>query len=326
MVKYKVIKDSGLDFIEIETPFLKTTLCNLGASIYSIIFDGKYMTLTPKNVDDFKLINIYHGKTIGRVSNRIKGNCVTIEGKKYYIENNEGENTLHGGYDGISTKTFNYHIFEKENEFDVVFDYISPNLESGFPGNLTLKVTYSISLLEAKIRIYFEATTDKDTMCSLTNHAYFCLGSKSIRKMSLQIPSSYYVDVNPLDLIAVEKKEVPSYLDFRTPKPIMLDIENEVLKNSRTNGYDHYFYFDVINPSTPSITIFNTKYQMDIKTDFGGTQIYSDNWPDDFEFFTPRDPNYRGLAIEPSETHLEEHILHKGEKYSHFISYCFKKK
>ena len=104
------------------------TLCDLGASIYSIIFNKKEMTFVPEDYSVFFKRNIYYGKTIGRISNRVKGNKVTIDRKDYLLENNEGENTLHGGLYGLSTKKFDYQIKENEEGTTITFTYLMKDL------------------------------------------------------------------------------------------------------------------------------------------------------------------------------------------------------
>lgn len=127
-MEIKEYTKSDIRFIKIINKDFIVTLCDLGASIFGIEFDGKYMTQTLVNEEDFKNKAIYYGKTIGRSGNRIPGDSIIIEGTKYLLEANEGKNTLHGGENGFSYQTFNYDIEQNNGELRVIFKYLSKNL------------------------------------------------------------------------------------------------------------------------------------------------------------------------------------------------------
>lgn len=318
----KEFKKSDLDFIELKNDSFSVTLCNLGASIYSIIVNDEYMTMTPKNESDFWLDNIYHGKTIGRTSNRIKGNIVAIDGKEYKLKNNEGDNVLHGGTNGLSTKLFDYKIVEGISNTKVQFKYTSKNKESGFPGALKVKITYVISNKSSKIKVLFDVKTTKPTLCNLTNHTFFTLGEKSIESLSLKLNGSNYIECDNDDLTPIKKTEVNKALDFRKFKLIGKDIEK--VRFGKANGYDHCYFLDECE-SKPQIVLKGEKYFLKIKTDFECCQIYSDNYPtDDVEWIGLNDDTNRSLAIEPSDSFLTREVLNPNERYKRFISYEFK--
>ena len=136
-----------VSFIEMRNN-LKTvvTLSNLGASIYDIKTLDKYNKLesilyTTKKEDDFITERSYLGKTIGRTGGRISNSKFILNGKEYTINSND-PNGLHGGIDGISYKEFDYNKVETNEYYEVLFSYYSKNLESGYPGDLIIKVTY----------------------------------------------------------------------------------------------------------------------------------------------------------------------------------------
>ena len=314
----KVYEKEGLEFITFENKDMEVTFCNLGAAIYSIVINGKYMTLTPKNEEDFLNNKIFHGKTIGRTSNRIKGNVVKISNKNFELKNNEEENVLHGGKEGLSTKKWEYEYHENE----ITFSYMSKDGESGYPGNLFIRVKYTLDLEEKSIDVDYSAQSDEKTLCSLTNHTFFSLGEDEIDNLQLLIAGKQYIFPDPTDLVGIRKDEVPPYLDFSSPKFIKDDINNASLQNAKTKGYDHYIFFDEINEGN-QIILSGEKYQLTIKTDFEGVQIYSDNYEDEFRFFGTQNNMHRGIAIEPSDNHLELHYLEPNTAYQRHIKYQF---
>ena len=115
--------------------------------------------------------------------------------------------------------------------------------------------------------------------------------------------------------------------DFRKAKLIAQDIDDPYLKDSCTKGYDMHFNFESIQTDNPQIILSTDKYEMNIITDFQGTQIYSDNFKNTAPFITNEiDHTRRGVAIEPQDSHLYDHILRKDEYYYRFIKYIFKTK
>lgn len=114
----------------------------------------------------------YQGSTVGRVCNRLKNAEYVIDGIKYCTFKNEGNNVCHAGRFGFNAKIWNVEEFDDENEPSLKLTYLSPDGEEGFPGNLKVTVTYTITLSNS-VKIEYAAETDKKTIVNLTNHAYF---------------------------------------------------------------------------------------------------------------------------------------------------------
>lgn len=319
--EYQVEKQK---YIEIVDGDFEVVLCDLGAAIYAIKHCGRYMTQTTVNENDFTKGG-FAGKTIGRVGNRIKGNKVIIEGKEYILANNEGDNVLHGGKEGLSTKTFSSVIKEHDDYVEVIYSYLSKDGESGFPGNMNVEVKYTINKGKNELKIDYLASTDKTTMCSLTNHAYYSVGEPSLKETKMYINASHYLHCNPVDLIPIEKREVPSYLDFRKPKMVFEDIDNPVLVNSKAHGYDHNYYFDSDSPNELKAEFIGREFKMSIYTDFPCMQIYSSNFVNTTPHFELDPVNHKSMAIEPQEDFSQTHLLKPGEKYSFFMRFVFSK-
>lgn len=314
--------ENNLKFIQVSSSELTITFCDLGASIYSIKFKGKEMLLTPKDLEDYSMNNMYHGKTIGRTANRIKGDVIKIDGKSYILDENEFGNTLHGGEEGLSSKTFKYKVLESNASIKVVFSCISKDGESGFPGKLKTIITYKIAKQKPEFRIDFKANCDQPTLCDLTNHSYFNLGEESIKPLSLKIISSKYLLTTTDELLPVSMKNVFEELDFRSFRRIKKGLKSPEIKKGKANGYDHYLQFDEIT-SKPQIVLKSKDVKLKIYTNFEGVQIYTDNYEDDIEYLNTNETMNRGIAIEPMDNYLKRKILRPGEKYARFIKYKF---
>lgn len=317
--------ENNLKFIKVSNSDLTIAFCDLGASIYSIKFNNKEMLLTPKNLEDYSKNNIYLGKSVGRTANRIKGDVIKIDGETYKLEENEFGNTLHGGANGLSSKTFKYKVSESKSSTKVVFSYTSKAGESGFPGTLKTQITYKIAKEKPEFKINFKASSDKPTLCDLTNHSYFNLGEESVKPLSLKILSSQYLLTTTDELLPLEMKDVFDELDFRSFKRIKKGLKSSQIKQGKANGYDHYLLFDEMSKK-PQIILKSKDVKLKIYTDFEGVQIYSDNYEDDIEYLNTNEKVNRGIAIEPMDNYLNRKVLRPGKKYARFIKYKFSAK
>ena len=133
----------------------------------------------------------YLGAFIGRVGNRIKDSKFTLNGKNYKLFANDGKNSLHGGENGFDRKIYNAEIVGES----LVLTAVSKDGEEGYPGNLNIKVTYSLK--GGAISMEYECTCDKDTPVSLTNHSYFNLSLEdTVLNHKLTINSDYIIPVD----------------------------------------------------------------------------------------------------------------------------------
>lgn len=224
----------------------------------------------------------YFGATIGRVGNRIAKGKFTLRGEEYQVPLNNNGNSLHGG-----NKGFQYVVWNAEQPDDetLVLTYRSPDMEEGFPGNLDVKVTYSVTKDKA-LEMEYEATTDEVTPVNLTNHAFFNLngeGSGSILEHQVQIYANKFTPVDGGLIPTGELRDVKGTpFDFTDAHSIgeRIDTENEQLKNG--DGYDHNF---VLNEKqgegmnhAATITGNQSGIVMNIYTEEPGLQFYSGNF------------------------------------------------
>lgn len=167
----------------------------------------------------------YLGATVGRFANRIGSARFSLNGREYRLRANEGENQLHGGIVGFSHRLW---TVEEKTGTHAVFSLLSPDGDEVYPGNLRVRVSYTLE--GAALRILYEAQSDADTVCSLTNHSYFNLsGCGSVAEQELMIFADHYT---PVDAALIPTGEITpvagTALDFRTLRPI-------------GSGYDHNF-------------------------------------------------------------------------------------
>ena len=326
-MKIRTYTEQGVTFTEvINDKNLKVVFSNLGAAIFSIRFDNYVMTRNVKEISDFLIEKKYYGKTIGRVSNRMKGNKFRLNDEVFEIPANEGENTLHGGHNGVSTLFFDLNTVKNDDKIELVYSRKIKDLEDGYPGNLDLEVKYIVYLNSNELDIEYRGVSDKDTVLSLTNHAYFTLGCKSIRGLTLQIDADNYLETDPETLLPIDRKFVSKALDFRKPKKITEDIEDESLHATKLNGYDHYLYFTNKNSDDKKLTLSNAKFSLDMYTNYQGVQIYTSGFNPGVALYPECDYLYNSVAIEPSDTFRYLHLLRKGEVYSRTIKYIFTSK
>lgn len=185
----------------------------------------------------------YLGALIGRHANRIKNSQFELNGKTYKVGTNEGNNSLHGGKVGFDKKIWD--VNEADGlEPSLTLMLLSPDDEEGFPGQLKVKVVYTLTKNNA-VKIEYTAVSDKDTVVNLTNHTYFNLAghaSGTIDNQILQINSSFYT---PNDGECMPTGEVLSVegtpFDFRNPKAIGQDISADFKQIEMFGGYDHNY-------------------------------------------------------------------------------------
>ncbi len=220
----------------------------------------------------------YFGALIGRFGNRIGKAAFTLNGKEYKLFANDGENHLHGGKDGFNWKTWEV---QESGDNALILTLLSPDGEEGYPGNLSVEVTYTLE--GTALSIDYKAQTDADTVLNLTNHTYFNLageGNGSIEDHLLQLHADAYtaVDQNGLTIEQIIPVQGTPF-DFTSPKPIGQDIaaDDEQLRNG--GGYDHNFVLEPSSELTEAAVVScpRTGIRMVVQTTQPGVQLYTGN-------------------------------------------------
>ncbi|MES2457003.1 MAG: aldose epimerase family protein [Bacteroidota bacterium] len=280
----------------------------------------------------------YFGATIGRYGNRIAKGKFSLDGKQYTLATNNGQNTLHGGKKG-----YQYVVWDaaQPNPQTLVLTYLSKDGEEGYPGNLNVKVTYSLTD-DNELKMDYEATTDKKTLCNLTNHAFFNLngeGSGTILDHTLQIFADQYTPVDTT-LIPLGKhaavKGTP--FDFTTPTTIGARIEEKNDQLAAGKGYDHNYVLNGTKGAgmTHAATVRGDKsgIVMDIYTQEPGLQFYSGNFMQSKNVFKggAKDDFRTALALEtqhfpdsPNQPSFPSTVLNPGQTYKTSSIYKFSK-
>ncbi|RKJ63469.1 aldose epimerase family protein [Roseburia sp. 1XD42-69] len=263
---------------------MRAEVCTLGATLVSLFFKDKNgvekdLVLGYDNPADYLNHTTYFGATVGRNGNRIKNGKFTLNGTEYLLEKNDGENNLHSGSKGLCYKEWEV---EKETENSVTLSSVSKDLEQGFPGTMTAKVTYAIGEDNA-LSIDYEAVSDKDTVANFTNHSYFNLGghdSGTMVNQKLKLYSSKFTPVDGTLIPTGELRDVKGTpMDFTEFKAIgkEIDAEDEQLKFG--GGYDHNFIVDGKGYRLMAEAVSeDTGIHMKAYTDAPAVQFYAGNF------------------------------------------------
>ncbi len=267
---------------------MKVTFTNYGANIVSIFVpDSKGnvadIALGFENIAGYEENGPGFGSFIGRHANRIGGARFELNGKVYELEKNDGENNLHGGSVGYNKFIYEAEIYEEEDIASIEFSRLSPHMEQGFPGNLDISVTYSLTETNELVIEYY-ANSDKDTIVNLTNHCYFNLAghnSGSIQDHQVWIKANQFTPTTK-DLIPTgELSDVSGTpMDFRTMKKIGQDIDADYEPLKMAGGYDHNFVLDTSGTEVEKVAeLYEEKSgrRMEIFTDMPGIQLYTAN-------------------------------------------------
>ena len=228
------------------------------------------------NIAGYLTDHPYFGATVGRYANRIARGQFQLDDRTYSLFINNGPNSLHGGKAGFNRKVWKAEPVGLAHGAAVKFTYVSEDGEEGYPGTLTVHVTYELSD-ENELKISYAASTDKPTVVNLTNHSYFNLsgaGSGDVLKDVLQLDADRYTPADGTLIPTGELKSVDGTpFDFRKPTAI----GERYAQVPGTGGYDHNF---VLNGEAGTLRKSGELYdpisgrQMELWTTEPGVQIY----------------------------------------------------
>ena len=321
------------------------SITNYGGAIASIMApdkDNKFMNIVQGH-DSLEHImecpNQFLSTLIGRYGNRISNGVFYLDGKKYILNLNDGKNSLHGGNTGFHSRVWD--VIESNNNI-LKMKYISQDGEEGFPGKLTVEVTFSLND-ENEFGISYRAKSDKKTIINLTHHMFINLHGlidpcPTIEDHYLSLNAIWYL---PTDENLIPTGEIKSVIntpfDFvskpKTIKEALICDQDRDIKIGQ--GIDHNF---VLNRKTENNMIFAgkiweplSKRKMEIYTTEPGMQIYSGNYHDGFRgYHGVRMGKYSGIAFEtqhfpdsPNIAHFPSVVLDEGEEYKSDTIYKF---
>lgn len=338
------------EIVAIENEKIVAKLLSTGATLMSFYvkpldtdivlgFDDPEKYLAPGNAS--------MGKSVGRCANRIGNAKFILNGKEYHLLANNGPNCLHGGEVRFGDREWD---IKEKTLSKVVFSYDSPDMESGFPGNLHVEAIYEV--IDNELRVTYTGLSDKDTIFNMTNHAYFNLDKvkSDILYHELKIPAEK-INLNDENGMAMERtidvKGTP--FDFRNFKQIGDAVSaNGVVLNQycrgivdnivATDGSDkrlidnldtNYIYENSIEKTLCILK--NSTLELEIKSDLPGVQVYTGKSLN----VDGRDGHYgtyAGIAMEPqfcpnaiNYNDFKKPIVKANQKVSHVIRYIVNK-
>jgi aldose 1-epimerase len=269
---------------------MEVGITNYGGRVVSILVPDRLGKLADvvlgfDSLDGYLSDNPYFGALVGRYANRIAHGSFALDGVHYTLARNNGPNSLHGGLEGFDKRVWKAREFSGDQPA-LELTYLSKDGEEAYPGNLSVKVVYSLTDSN-ELRVDYTATTDKDTVLNLTNHSYFNLagqGNGDVLKHELMIPADRFTPIDDTLIPTGELRTVEGTpFDFRKSSAIgaRINENNEQLKFGK--GYDHNF---VLNQKGDGLTLAARVTEpesgrvLEVLTTQPGLQFYSGNFLD----------------------------------------------
>jgi len=272
-------------FTLINTNGTQLKVTTLGAAITSFIIKDKNgvpkdVVLGYDKVEDYIKNPCYFGVIVGRCVNRISDAKVTINGVEYQLEANEGTWNAHSGSNGVSRRNWDVEAVDEEKN-SITLKFFSAHLEQGFPGNMTMKVTYTLTEDDA-VEISYEGVSDMDTVANLTNHSYFNLAGHDSGETGAQLLKLYakaYTPVDPHSIIPTGeiRSVVGTPFDFTEFKALDRDLGEPDEQLICAEGYNHNF----VNDNDGKVALIaeakseETGLHLYTYTDCPGVQLYA---------------------------------------------------
>ncbi|WP_078550749.1 aldose epimerase family protein [Litchfieldia alkalitelluris] len=312
---------------------MELSCINFGCVITSIKTKDRHgnlenVVLGYDTFEEYKVNPPFFGAVCGRVAGRISNAQFELEGTSYELVKNDGSNHLHGGSIGYSHVLWDSAVFESEDEVGVEFYYTSPDGEEGYPGNLTLKVVYTLNN-ENELLISYHGKTDKTTLVNLTNHTYFNLsgnGKRNIADHQLTMKSNQFIELNQELIPTGELIDVEGTpFDFRSGRKIRDGIESTYEQNILVgNGYDHPFLLASNHAEEIILEDEESGRKLTIETDEPSVVLYTGNMLEG-SYDTPNGSSSRnyGLCLETQgppdsihQPHFSSCVLEPGQEYN----------
>ena len=320
---------------------MQVSIINFGGIVVSIKVPdrrGKLadVVLGYDTLDGYLNDQNFFGALIGRYGNRIAHGQFSIDGRRYTLAKNNGENSLHGGLKGFNKVLWNAREIHRKDGPAIELTYTSKDGEEGYPGNLAVTVVYTLTDTN-ELKIDYSATTDKKTVVNLTNHSYFNLagpGSGDILKHVLMVNADKFTPVDAGLIPTGEQRNVEGTpFDFRHPTAIGARIEEKDQQLQFGKGYDHNFVLNTKGKGlltlAARVTEPSTGRVLEVWTTEPGLQFYSGNFLDgtvhgkggqvyghrsgfclETQHFpdSPNHPNFPSTLVEPGKLYHTETI------------------
>jgi aldose 1-epimerase len=295
-------------------------ITNYGATLVSVVVPDKNSKLDNvivgfPTLEGYLEDTCYIGSTIGRYANRISNAKFTLNGAAYQLESNDDINSNHSGSSGFNSKVFGFEI----NNNELVLVLHSNDGDGGFPGNLSLRVTYKWSD-DNELSIHYKAVSDQDTFANFTNHAYFNLSNGDLTI------ADHYLTISADKIVAAAADYIPTG-EIILATTVVLDIEN---------GINSYYIFEankvIANRFAAKLMDEASGRTLTVKTSYPGIFLYTGDYLNS-QYFNHNNrycQPFEGLCLEcqhyPDAMNRPEFpspLLKKHELYNEFITFKF---
>jgi len=287
------------------------------------------------NLDDYIKHSPFFGCLVGRYGNRIAKGKFTLNGTEYTLAINNGPNALHGGIKGFDKVVWNARVTSNQNGPALELQYLSKDGEEGFPGNLSVTAVYALTEANG-LRLDYTATTDKDTVLSLTQHSYFnLLGRGDVLNYEVMIAADRFTPTDSTQIPTGELCAVEGTpFDFRQATPIGARINQDDEQLKAGHGYDHNF---VLNKPPSQLGLAARVYDpvsgrvLEVLTTEPAMQFYTGNFLNGVKGKHGADYQPRsGFCMEPqhfpdspNHPNFPSVVLKPGDLYKNTIIYQF---
>ncbi|MFD2203019.1 aldose epimerase family protein [Shivajiella indica] len=315
---------------------MEVELLSYGGILSKIIVPDKEgnsenILLTYNSPEEFQFDRYFFNATAGRYANRIAKGKFVLDGQEYQLTTNSGENHIHGGREGFNKKFWEAEIVEMDDAIGVKMNYVSPDGEEGYPGNLKTTLTFVLDK-ENRLSITMTAETDKSTIVNLTHHGYFNLSGmkENVLDHELTLYAEYYT---PVDAGLIPTGEIVSVkntpFDFTSPHKVGERI------GETGRGYDHNYVVKKVHDGKltrmAELVHGGSGRKMTLFSNMPGVQFYTGNFLDgkqvtDGVSYT----KHYGLCLEPqffpdspNKPNFPSSRLDPGQVYQHEIVYVF---
>lgn len=325
-----------VDKLTLRDGALSCEIITYGGAVRSLIVpdrDGNPVdvALGFDTLEDYRAQTKYIGALVGRYANRIGGAKFTLNGVEYPLYKNDGENSLHGGLVGFDKQVW---TVEALTDNSVTLSLTSPDGQEGYPGTLSVRVTYTLA--DGGLAIDYWAKSDKDTVCNLTNHSYFNLSghdSGSVESQDIRLYASRYTPTVPGSIPTGEIAPVDgTFMDLRRTQPIGACIDEDFEQLTIAGGYDHNWVIDGWDGTLRSAAWAwspDTCIVLECFTTLPGVQFYAGNYLDgcpagkggapyakrwgfclETQFFpdSPNNPNFPSCVLKAGEEHRSKTV------------------
>ncbi|MEH7073102.1 aldose epimerase family protein [Neobacillus drentensis] len=327
---FTIVNDHGME----------VTAIDYGCTITKILApdrNGKLenVVLGFDTLEEYQQYSPYFGAVVGRHAGRIANAEFTLDGTKYQLAKNDSGNHLHGGIKGFDKVIWETEIIEEKDSITLVFTYLSKDGEEGYPGNLKMKIHYTLTN-HNELQFSYEGVSDQKTVVNVTNHSYFNLSGNlknDILNHQLVLNSNRFLELNeeliPTGVyLAVEN----SSFDFRLGRKIIEGTATNDPQNKLAgNGYDHPFL--LAENQNKEIQLYDEESGrgLIIETNQPSVVLYTGNQlTDDFSIQGIPARKYLGLCLETqglpdslNHPHFPSAILEKDEVYYSVTKYTF---